>query len=113
MTVHHLFDPIAVGEVQLPNRIVVAPMCQYSAVDGSATDWHLQHLSQLAYSGAGLVVVEATAVERRGRITHGDLGLYSDDNESALEYVLHAAKRLLPSRRAYVTTASTTFSEPD
>lgn len=89
-----LFDPIALGEVELPNRIVVAPMCQYSASDGSATDWHLQHLSQLAYSGAGLVVVEATAVERRGRITHGDLGLYSDDNEAALKRAIDAARRV-------------------
>lgn len=89
-----LFEPIAISEVQLPNRLVVAPMCQYSASDGSATDWHLQHLSQLAYSGAGLVVVEATAVERRGRITHTCLGLYSDDNEAALERALHAARRL-------------------
>lgn len=89
-----LFEPIAIGPVQLPNRLVVAPMCQYSATDGSATDWHLQHLSQLAYSGAGLVVVEATAVERRGRITHACLGLYSDDNEAALERTLHAARRL-------------------
>lgn len=89
-----LFDPIAIDDVELPNRIVVAPMCQYSAVDGSATDWHLQHLAQLAYSGAGLVVVEATAVERRGRITHGDLGLYSDENEMALKRVLDEARRL-------------------
>jgi 2,4-dienoyl-CoA reductase-like NADH-dependent reductase (Old Yellow Enzyme family) len=89
-----LFEPIALGEVRLPNRLVVAPMCQYSASDGSATDWHLQHLAQLAYSGAGLVIVEATAVERRGRITHADLGLYSDDNEAALERALHAARRL-------------------
>jgi NADH:flavin oxidoreductases, Old Yellow Enzyme family len=89
-----LFEPITIGAVQLPNRLVVAPMCQYSASDGSATDWHLQHLSQLAYSGAGLVVVEATAVERRGRITHACLGLYSDDNEAAIERALHAARRL-------------------
>jgi 2,4-dienoyl-CoA reductase-like NADH-dependent reductase (Old Yellow Enzyme family) len=89
-----LFEPITIGAVQLPNRLVVAPMCQYSASDGSATDWHLQHLSQLAYSGAGLVVVEATAVERRGRITHACLGLYSDDNEAALERALYAARRL-------------------
>ena len=89
-----LFEPIAIGAVELPNRLVVAPMCQYSASDGSATDWHLQHLSQLAYSGAGLVVVEATAVERRGRITHACLGLYSDDNEATLERALHAARRL-------------------
>jgi len=89
-----LFESLAIGAVQLPNRIAVAPMCQYSADDGSATDWHLQHLSQLAYSGAGLVMVEATAVERRGRITHGDLGLYSDDNEAALKRALDAARRL-------------------
>ena len=94
-----LFEPIAIGEVELPNRLVVAPMCQYSASDGSATDWHLQHLSQLAYSGAGLVVVEATAVERRGRITHACLGLYSDENEATLERALHAARRLGGSTR--------------
>jgi len=92
--VSRLFEPIAFGEVRLPNRLVVAPMCQYSASDGSATDWHLQHLSQLAYSGAGLVMVEATAVERRGRITHACLGLYSDDNEAALERALYPARRL-------------------
>ena len=90
----HLFESIAIGNVELPNRITVAPMCQYSAVDGSATDWHLQHLSQLAYSGAGLVMVEATAIERRGRITHGDMGLYSDDNEASLKKVIDAARRL-------------------
>src|SRR3954464_4021390 len=89
-----LFEPIAIGEVEVPNRLVVAPMCQYSASDGSATDWHLQHLSQLAYSGAALVMVEATAVERRGRITHGDLGLYSDENEATLKRVVDAARRL-------------------
>ncbi|HEY4369248.1 MAG TPA: NADH:flavin oxidoreductase/NADH oxidase [Steroidobacteraceae bacterium] len=89
-----LFDPLALGPIQLPNRLVVAPMCQYSADDGSAADWHLQHLSQLAYSGAGMVVVEATAVERRGRITHGCLGMYSDDNEAALTRVIAAARRL-------------------
>lgn len=89
-----LFSPYRLEEVELPNRLVVAPMCQYSASDGSATDWHLQHLSQLAYSGAGLVMVEATAVERRGRITHGDLGLYRDENEAALQRVLNYARHL-------------------
>ena len=89
-----LFESLDLGPIQLANRIVVAPMCQYSASDGSATDWHLQHLSQLAYSGAGLVMVEATAVERRGRITHGDLGLYSDENEATLKRVIDAARRL-------------------
>lgn len=89
-----LFTPFKLGSVELPNRIVVSPMCQYSAADGSATDWHLQHLGQLAYSGAGLVMVEATAVERRGRITHGCLGLYSDENEAALARVMAVARRL-------------------
>ena len=61
----NLFDPLTLGPVTLPNRVVVAPMCQYSADDGSATDWHLQHLMQLAIGRAGLVMVEATGVERR------------------------------------------------
>lgn len=87
-----LFTPLALGPVPLPNRIAVAPMCQYSAADGCATDWHLQHLMTLTMSGAGLVMLEATAVERAGRITHGCLGLYSDDNERALGRVLAAAR---------------------
>ena len=89
-----LFSPIRINTVELVNRLVVAPMCQYSAADGSATDWHLQHLAQLGYSGAGLIMVEATGVERRGRITHGCLGLYSEENEAALGRVLAAARRL-------------------
>lgn len=91
-----LFSPLTLGPLRFNNRIVVAPMCQYSADDGSATDWHLQHLMQLAYSGAAMITVEATAVERRGRITHGCLGLYSDANEAALERVLSAARRVAP-----------------
>jgi 2,4-dienoyl-CoA reductase-like NADH-dependent reductase (Old Yellow Enzyme family) len=87
-----LFSPLQVGPTRLANRIVVAPMCQYSADDGSATDWHLQHLMTLAMSGAALVVMEATAVERRGRISPRDLGLYSDANERALVRVLDAAR---------------------
>ena len=83
-----LFSPIALRGLSLPNRIVVSPMCQYSAVDGSATDWHLMHLGQFAISGAGLVIIEATHVEARGRITHGCLGLYSDDNERAIKRVV-------------------------
>jgi len=90
--VPHLFSPLEVGPLTLANRIAVSPMCQYSADDGSATDWHLQHLMQLAMSGAGLVMVEATGVERAGRITHGCLGLYSDDNEAALARALGAAR---------------------
>jgi len=93
-TVSHLFSPLALGPIELPNRIVVAPMCQYSASDGSASDWHLQHLMQLAIARAGMVVVEATGVERAGRITHSCLGLYSDANEAALAPVLDAARRV-------------------
>jgi len=88
-----LFAPFALAGLELANRIVVAPMCQYSADDGCANDWHLMHLGMLANSGAALVVVEATHVERHGRITHGCLGLYSDDNEAALARVMHSARR--------------------
>jgi 2,4-dienoyl-CoA reductase-like NADH-dependent reductase (Old Yellow Enzyme family) len=87
-----LFSPLALGPLQLPNRIVIAPMCQYSAVDGSATDWHLVHLGQLALSGAGLLIVEATAVSAAGRITPGCLGLYNDANEAALARVLQVLR---------------------
>jgi NADPH2 dehydrogenase len=89
-----LFSPIKLADLELPNRIVVAPMCQYSADDGSATDWHLTHLGMLANSGAGLVVVEATHVERQGRITHGCLGLYSEANEAALARVIAHCRRI-------------------
>ena len=89
-----LFAPLALGPIEIANRVAVSPMCQYSAQDGSATDWHVQHLMQLALSRAGLVVVEATAVERIGRITHGCLGLYSDANEAALAGVLEKARRV-------------------
>ena len=89
-----LFSPTNVGPVTLANRVVVSPMCQYSADDGCANDWHLMHLMQLAISGAGLVVLEATAIERPARITHGCLGLYSDANEAALARVMAAARRV-------------------
>ncbi|HYD76444.1 NADH:flavin oxidoreductase/NADH oxidase [Ramlibacter sp.] len=87
-----LFEPLQLGALRLPNRIVIAPMCQYSADEGSATDWHLIHLGHLALSGAGLLIVEATAVSDVGRITTGDLGLYSDDNERALARVVGAIR---------------------
>jgi len=89
-----LFSPITLGNQTLANRIVVAPMCQYSANDGCASDWHWQHWAQLAMSGAGLVVVEATAVERRGRISPRCLGLYSDANVAAMDAALRSARRL-------------------
>jgi 2,4-dienoyl-CoA reductase-like NADH-dependent reductase (Old Yellow Enzyme family) len=89
-----LFTPIQLGGITLPNRIVISPMCQYSADDGSMTDWHLVHLGHLAYSGAGLLMVEATHVSREGRITHGCTGLYSDHNEAAMARVIQACRRL-------------------
>jgi NADPH2 dehydrogenase len=89
-----LFSPIRLAGLELPNRIVVSPMCQYSSDDGSATDWHLAHLAMLSNSGAGLIVVESTAVERDGRITHGCLGLYSDANEAALKNVIDRVRRI-------------------
>jgi 2,4-dienoyl-CoA reductase-like NADH-dependent reductase (Old Yellow Enzyme family) len=79
-----LFQPWQIGTLQLANRIVIAPMCQYSANEGSASDWHMIHLGQLALSGAGLLTVEATAVSPEGRISPSDLGLYSDANEQGL-----------------------------
>ena len=90
----HLFSPIQLGTLDLPNRIAVAPMCQYSADDGCASDWHLQHWMNLAMSGAGMVTVEMTDVERRGRISHGCLGLYSEANAAAAKRALNAAKRV-------------------
>jgi 2,4-dienoyl-CoA reductase-like NADH-dependent reductase (Old Yellow Enzyme family) len=88
-----LFSPIRLAGLELANRIVVSPMCQYSADDGVASDWHINHLGALANSGAALVVVEATGVERAGRITHGCTGLYSDDCEAALARVLAHCRR--------------------
>ncbi|AMX92661.1 NADH:flavin oxidoreductase/NADH oxidase [Mesorhizobium sp. M7A.F.Ca.CA.001.09.2.1] len=89
-----LFQSITLDGLTFPNRIAVAPMCQYSAEDGSASDWHLHHWMNLAMSGAGMVTVEMTDVERRGRITHGCLGLYSEDNEAAARRALDAARRV-------------------
>jgi 2,4-dienoyl-CoA reductase-like NADH-dependent reductase (Old Yellow Enzyme family) len=94
MTTPNLFSPLAIGPITVPNRIAVAPMCQYSANDGAASDWHIQHLMQLAMSRAGLVVLEAAGVERIGRITHHCLGLYTDLNEAALARALDAARRV-------------------
>jgi len=91
-----LFAPIEIGTLRLPNRVLIAPMCQYSAVDGTPGDWHLVHLGQLALSGAGLLIMEATAVTAQGRITDGDLGLYSDANEAGIARVLGALRELSP-----------------
>jgi NADPH2 dehydrogenase len=89
-----LFAPIKLAGLDVPSRIVVAPMCQYSAEDGCLTDWHTSHLGMLANSGAGLLVIEATHVERHGRITHGCSGLYSDANEAAMQKVIDHCRRI-------------------
>lgn len=88
-----LFSPLDVGGLHLKNRIVIAPMCQYSAEDGKTTDWHLIHLGSLAQSGAGLLTIEATAVSPEGRISYADVGLYSDETEAALERTLNGIRR--------------------
>ena len=91
-----LFDPIALRGLTLPNRIVVSPMCQYSAASGCATDWHLIHWGQMLLSGAGMFTIEATAVTAEGRITQGCLGLYDDATENALATALARARRQAP-----------------
>ncbi|AJA71023.1 MULTISPECIES: NADH:flavin oxidoreductase/NADH oxidase [Pantoea] len=83
-----LFSATKLGQLSLENRIIIAPMCQYSAEAGKATAWHRIHLGQLALSGAGLLIIEATAVEDIGRISPGDLGLWDDETEAALASVL-------------------------
>ena len=91
-----LFEPLDLGGLTLPNRILIAPMCQYSADAGRATDWHTIHLGHLALSGAGLLILEATAVSPEARITPGDLGLWSDECERALARVLEAVRAHSP-----------------
>ncbi|MBW6523972.1 NADH:flavin oxidoreductase/NADH oxidase [Sphingomonas sp. RHCKR47] len=83
-----LFERFELGGLSLANRIVIAPMCQYSAEDGCMTDWHLIHLGQLALSGAGVLTIEATAVVPEGRITYGDVGLWDDATEAAMKRVV-------------------------
>ena len=80
----HLFKPFTIRSVTIPNRVMISPMCMYSAKDGFANDFHFVHLGKFALGGAGLVMVEATAVEPRGRITYGDLGLWSDEHIAPL-----------------------------
>jgi NADPH2 dehydrogenase len=91
-----LFTPIALRGLTLSNRIVVAPMCQYSATNGEANSWHLMHLGSLSQSGAGLVCIEATAVAPEGRITPGCLGLWDEPTERALAHVLSGIRRWSP-----------------
>lgn len=88
-----LFTPIDHGRVKLANRIVIAPMCQYSAQDGCMTDWHLIHLGHLALSGAALLTIEATAVLPEGRISWADVGLWDDATEAAIARTLESVRR--------------------
>ena len=88
-----LFTPYRIGSLELRNRIVIAPMCQYSAEEGRATDWHLIHLGNLALSGAGLLIIEATAVLPEGRISPDDLGLWSAETANALGTVVETVRR--------------------
>ena len=88
-----LFTSFALRGLQLPNRVVVSPMCQYSSEDGNADDWHLMHLGQFAMGAAGLVITEATHVSPAGRISHRCLGLYSDENEATLARVIDFCRR--------------------
>jgi len=93
MSIEHLFTPLRMGGVTLRNRIVVSPMCEYSSVDGFASDWHLVHLGSRAVGGAGLVFTEATAVSPEGRISLADLGIWKDEHIAALRRItdfLHA-----------------------
>ena len=85
-----LFSPFLIGGLTLANRIVIAPMCQYSADGGRTTDWHTIHLGNLSHSGAGLLIIEATAVEPEGRISPADVGLWCDETEAALAKTLAA-----------------------
>src|SRR3977135_3617653 len=88
-----LFSPIKLRGLALPNRIMVAPMCQYSAVNGEANAWHFTHINSLALSGAAIFCIEATAVEAIGRITPGCLGLWNDATEAALKPIMAAVRK--------------------
>jgi len=88
-----LFSPIKLRGLHLKNRIMVSPMCQYSATGGAANDWHFTHINSLALSGAAMFCIEATHVEAIGRITPGCLGLYDDATEAALVPILAAARK--------------------
>ncbi len=92
--VSKLFSPLMLRGLTLRNRTVVSPMCQYSAIDGRAQDWHFAHLGQFAMGGFGLVFTEATAVVAEGRITHGDLGLWSDDHIAPIQRAVAYVKSM-------------------
>ena len=96
-----IFSPIKIGRLEVSNRIVVAPMCQYSAINGVMTDWHAQHLMQLGFSAAGLIMVEATAVEKIGRITHHCVGIYDYKCIVSLKKNLLLAKSVAPNKSCF------------
>ncbi|MDE1941842.1 MAG: NADH:flavin oxidoreductase/NADH oxidase [Betaproteobacteria bacterium] len=96
----HLFSPLTLSGMTLSNRVVISPMCQYSAQDGAATDWHLMHLGKLAISGAAMVIVEATAVTMEGRITPYCLALTNDAQEAAMARVLRFCRQHSQARMA-------------
>ncbi len=91
-----LFSPLALGGIEIANRVTISPMCQYSARDGTCNDWHLQHLMGLSLSGAGLLTFEATHVSAQGRISPGCAGLWCDDNEAALSRIVAACRSASP-----------------
>jgi NADPH2 dehydrogenase len=93
-----LFSPITLAQTTFPNRIVVSPMCQYSAPNGVASGWHIPHIGQYVISGAGLVILESTAVEQVGQITPACLGLYTDEQERALKHVIDVCRDAGPAR---------------
>ncbi len=84
---NHLFAPLKLRSLTLPNRVAVSPMCEYSSIDGFANDWHFVHLGSRAIGGAGLVLTEANAVSPEARITPSDLGIWKDEHISQLERI--------------------------
>jgi 2,4-dienoyl-CoA reductase-like NADH-dependent reductase (Old Yellow Enzyme family) len=91
-----LFSPLNLGPVELANRVTISAMCQYSAVDGCMGDWHLLHIGSLSLSGASLFMIESTGVVPEGRISHGCLGLYTDDQEKSIRRVLDLVRKQSP-----------------
>ena len=100
MTAPLLFTPIKLGPIELPNRIVISPMCQYSAVDGNVNEWHHAHLGSLSLSGAGLLYIEATSITPEGRITPGCVGLYTEQNFQALKKLVDSLRAVSPIKLA-------------
>ncbi len=94
----YLFTEIQLSKLSLSNRIIVAPMCQYSAIDGDMNDWHIVNLGQFAISGPGMITIEATGVEPEGRITHGCTGMYSNSNKKSMERIVKFCHQISDSK---------------